>query len=150
MKIIKKIVVFTLIISLLIHAKVMADPLNISPLELTAEGQVIYFSNLYGIDANIITRVIDCESQWEHSAKGDGGRSNGIGQFQKSTFNRLSKLMGEELDYNSQFDQIKLLTWSIANGHGREWTSFRALENGGIYKFYSKQLGKHFTVVCKP
>lgn len=88
-------------------------------------------------------------SNYNPNAIGDGGRSRGIAQFQKESFNRLSRLMGEELDYNSPHDQIKLLSWSVANGHGREWTAFRAIKNGGTYSFYSRQLQQHFSVVCK-
>ena len=61
----------------------------------------------------------------------------------------LSKKLGEELDFNSSHDQIKLLSWSIANGYGRNWTAWRAIQNGGTYSFYSNQLKKHFKVTCK-
>ena len=111
--------------------------------------QIEYFATLYGTDSNLIKKVIECESDGDVSAVGDGGLSKGIGQFQKATFKELSKKMGEELDYNSSYDQIKLMTWSIANGYGRRWTAYRAIQNGGTYSFYSSQLKRHFTVSCK-
>lgn len=143
--------VFTLIASLLVSpTKAIAEPTEIvSPTDMTIEGQINYYSELYDVDSGIINKVIQCESRGNVNAVGDGGRSRGIAQFQEPSFNRLSRLMGEELEYTSPHDQIKLMVWSIANGYGREWSAYRALMNGGIYSFYSSQLQKHFTVVCK-
>jgi hypothetical protein len=149
---IKNIIVSLCIIASLLgnSTKVIAEPTYIViPSELSLEGQVNYYSGVFQTDANLVKRVIECESKWNVNAVGDNGLSNGIAQFQKASFNRLSKLMGETLDYNSPHDQIKLLVWCIKNGHGREWTAYRAIQNGGTYSFYSKQLGKSFTVVCK-
>lgn len=128
---------------------IVTHDLEIKPSEMTVYGQIDYYSKLYNTNYDTVSKVIQCESKFNPNAVGDGGRSRGIGQFQEPTFNRLSRLMSEELDYNSQHDQIKLLTWSIANGHGREWTAYRCIMNGGSYSFYSSQLKKHFTVSCK-
>lgn len=149
---IKKIIVYlVLIFSLLgFPTKDEAKELEIvRPSELTLEGQVSHYSKLYGADEDIVKGVIQNESKWNVNAVGDGGRSRGIAQFQEESFNRLSGLMGEDLDYHSPHDQIKLLSWSIANGHGREWTAYICIMNGGSYSFYSRQLQKHFTVYCK-
>lgn len=70
-------------------------------------------------------------------------------QYHKQSFENHAKLYGEELDYYSTYDQIKLGTWAIANGRGNEWTAYRAIKNGGTYSFYSKLLNKHFTAKCK-
>ena len=121
----------------------------VSPTTMTIQGQIDYYSLLYGVDRNLSSKVIQCESEGNINAVGDNGLSRGIAQFQEPSFNRLSKLMGEELNYNSPHDQIKLMIWSIANGHGREWTAYRAIMNGGTYSFYSKQLQKHFMVYCR-
>jgi len=130
--------------------KVMSDPLDIVKVtDLSPKKQVEYFADLYVVDSNLISLIIDHESQWNNSAVGDGGRSRGIAQFQKSSFERMAKAMGEELDYTSEFDQIKLLVWGVANGYGREWTAYRCIKNGGKYNFYSRQLGKHFHITCK-
>lgn len=140
-----------LIISLYASStKVIADPLEIvSPADMTIEGQINYYSEIYDVDSGIINKVIQCESRGSQSAVGDSGLSRGIAQFQKPTFINLSNKLGEELDYNSSHDQIKLLVWSIANGYGSNWTAYRAIKNGGTYSFYSKQLGKSFTVKCQ-
>lgn len=145
------ILVVTIIISLLgISTKVIADPIEIvNPVNLTSEQQIAYFSQLYGGDADMITRMMMCESGGKHSAVGDGYRSHGIFQFQQPSFERMEEAFGEDLNYQSSFDQIKLATWAISNGYGREWTSYRAIMNGGRYSFYSNQLHQHFTIYCK-
>jgi hypothetical protein len=52
------------------------------------------------------------------------------------------------LDYNSAHDQAKLGMWAISQGYGNEWTAYVAIKNGGVYKFYSRQLKKNFVVKC--
>lgn len=148
----KKIIVgIVLIISLLVlTTKVIADPLEIvKPKYLSIEQQVVYFSALYGVNPNLMLSVMNCESEGNQNAKGDGGRSFGIFQFQKETWSRISKDMGEVLDINSTHDQAKLASWAFANDYEREWTSYRAIKNGGSYSFYSKQLKKNFHIHCE-
>lgn len=152
MKLYKKILVSLLLpLMLMFSQPVIAEPIEIvNPINLSPQEQVIYFSNLYGGDSKIINKVIECESNWKHETIGDRGLSRGILQFQKSTFNRMAKDFGEELDYNSQYDQIKLGTWALSNPkYQREWTAYRTIMNGGTYSFYSNQLKRHFTVTCK-
>jgi len=146
----KKIIASLVLLSSLIGfpTQLIAEPLKISA-ELPLEKQVELFTLVYGGDAEINKKVIQCESNGKQTAVGDSGLSRGIAQFQKPTFDMLSKKMGEELDYNSSYDQIKLMVWSISNGYGRNWTAWRAIMNGGTYSFYSNQLKKHFTVTCK-
>lgn len=145
------IVSFVLLFSLLgFPSKDYAEELSINPQLLTIEQQIVYFSTLYGTDSNIVLKVIECESGGNHQVTGDGGRSNGIAQFQRSTFNRMEKILGEDLNYDSQFDQIKLLSFALSKPElAREWSSLRAIKNGGVYSFYSRQLKQNFTVVCK-
>ena len=149
MKLKIKILVCVVVSLLAFSTKAIADPVDIKTSDLTIEQQVTYFSELYGADTDIVEKVIQCESRGIVNAIGDSGRSIGIAQFQKPTFLMLSKKLGEELDFNSSHDQIKLLSWSIANGYGRNWTSYVAIKNGGTYSFYSNQLKRHFRVTCK-
>lgn len=146
----KKIIALSLILPLVAFAKPKStDELQINPLDLPVQQQVIHFSNLYGGDSRITLSVMECESSGSHSAKGDNGRSNGIFQFQKSSFERMERDFGEDLNYTSRYDQIKLASWALANPkYQREWTAYRAIANGGKYSFYSKQLNRHFTVYC--
>lgn len=141
---------------LVVPLVVFAKPLTTKELEipeLPYTMQIDYFANLYGADSSIVKKVVECESQWNEDALGDGGRSYGLGQFQKQTWNALvdeyQKQYNEELNYKSSHDQLKLLTFSISEGHGSHWTAYRAIKNGGTYKFYSNQLKKNFIVKCK-
>lgn len=146
----KKTILFCVVVSLLAFStKVIAEPVEIKTPNLTIEQQITYFSELYRADTDIVEKVIQCESRGKVDAVGDSGRSIGIAQFQKPTFKMLSDKLGEELDFNSSHDQIKLLSWSIANGYGKNWTAYRAIQNGGTYSFYSNQLKKHFKVTCR-
>lgn len=118
--------------------------------DLPVAMQIEHFANLYGADVSVVKAVVRCESGGDHKSKGDSGFSKGIAQFQKSTFYRMAKLKGEDLNYESQFDQIKLLSYAMANPDlAREWSTFRAIKNGGTYSFYSRQLKKSFTVKCR-
>src|SRR3990167_512271 len=142
------------IVLFLVCSLFLLNPQSTTSAELTiqeqsTQNQVEFFSQLNGVDPKLISKVIECESQWKENAVGDGNRAYGLFQYHKASFKNHAKLYGEELDYYSSFDQIKLGTWAIANGMGREWTSFRAIKNGGTYSFYSKLLQKNFVAKCK-
>lgn len=148
----KKIVISLVLVSSLLGfpTKDYADEIKINPQDLSVTDQVIYFSNLYGGDSEIALKVMDCESGGNHSVVGDGGRSRGIFQFQKSTFERMERGLGENLNYTSQFDQIKLASYALSHDElAREWSTYRAIKNGGKYAFYSSQLKRHFVVYCR-
>ena len=117
---------------------------------VTDEDLIEQFSEQYGADPDIVKKVMDCESGGDHKMSSDGGHSNGIAQFQKSTFNRMSKIFGEKLEYSSKYDQLKLATWALSQPKlAREWTTYVAIKNGGKYSFYSNLNKKHYTVYCK-
>lgn len=130
--------------------RIVSEELKISQLSLTR--QIDYFTTLYGVDNSLVTKVIKCESKGISTAKGDskGGKylAYGLFQYHKESFKRHAKIFGEELDYYSSYDQLKLGIWAISKGYGNEWTSYRAIKNGGVYSFYSKLLQKDFTVIC--
>lgn len=127
----------------------------LAELEITEQSyakQINYFAKLYGADSSLVKRVIDNESDGKHNKCGDNGLSCGIGQIQKTTWidleQKYNEVFKEDLNYTSQFDQLKLTTWSIANGYGNRWTAYRCIKNGGTYSFWSSQLQKQFTVTC--
>lgn len=133
-----------------------AKPIIIEEPKITEQPYTIqadHFATLYGVDGRIVNKVLECESDYEHTAKGDGGRSKGIAQFQKPTWDWMEvqyfKEWNEHLDYKSSHDQIKLLAYQISKGNGNNWTSFRAIKNGGKYSFWSSQMNRKYTVYCK-
>ena len=119
-------------------------PLKDQPIE----NIVTYFSIENGVDPELMLAVMRCESHGNPNVVGDGGRSRGIFQIQKPTWDRFTKEMGETLDYTSSYDQARVATWAFANGKAKEWTTYVAIQKGGTYSFYSRQLKQHFTVKC--
>jgi len=144
-----KIIVALLTFSLLgiFPQSIVSEELEISQQPIAK--QIDHFAILYGVDGSLVKKIIDCESQGNIEALGDGSRAYGLLQYHKSSFERHAKLFGEKLDYYSSYDQIKLGTWAISKGFGNEWTAYRAIKNGGTYSFYSKLLKKSFVVYCK-
>lgn len=108
-----------------------------------------YFANYYGANYRDLYSTMMCESGGK-SKPGDNGHANGVMQIHKPTFERWEKQMGEDLNYDSTFDQIKVSAWAFAQGESYrdDWTMYVALKNGGTYSFYSKLLQRHFTVHC--
>ena len=77
--------------------------------------------------------ILLCESGIKHEGQwGDGGKSFGIAQFQKATFNDLKKAAGRpELQWKVRADQLWLLDWALRHGYGRYWTCFSKEGTGG-------------------
>lgn len=128
--------------------KIKAEAPDIPP---TAVEYIKEFAEKYNTDPNVLIKVAKCESRFNQEAIGDGNRSLGIYQYHKGTWERFEDLIGEDLDINSMYDQIKLTSFIFANYPKLRysWSTFTALSNGGTYKFYSKLLKKNFVVVCK-
>lgn len=116
---------------------------------MTQDETIDHYASLYGANATELRKVMRCESGGRQSAVGDGGLAIGVYQYHRATFTNLSKKLGEQLNIDSEHDQIKLTAWAFANGHGNNWTAYRAIKHGGTYSFYSKLLGRHFTVHCR-
>lgn len=109
-----------------------------------------YYSIHYGIDYTEFYSVGMCESGWKPDNSGDNGLANNVLQIHKATFDRWTIEMGESLDYNSTIDHIKVGAWAFSQGESYkdDWTAYRAIQNGGTYKFYSKLLNKNYSVSC--
>lgn len=88
----KNIIVLLLVFSLL--GNFLPQRIAKADLEIQEQSyveQIDYFANLYGADSSLIRKIVECESGGVVNAVGDGHRSHGIAQFQKSTFIRLEK-----------------------------------------------------------
>ena len=123
-------------------------PMYVKP--LTVEETIVKAATMYAAKERYIDSIIDCESDYDQTVIGAEGEI-GVAQFKPNTFQRMEKLMGEDLDINSYTDQIKLISWISVNKPElmREWTTWRALQNGGKYTFTSKKTGKTYTVICE-
>jgi hypothetical protein len=68
--------------------------------------------------------ILSCESKFRHDGIwGDNGRSYGIAQFQKPTFDELKTRAGKTtLQWTKQEDQLWLLDWALRNGYAKKWS----------------------------
>lgn len=95
----------------------------------TIQEQVEYWAKFYDIDKERMLKVIKCESGFNPNAihYNDGGKgkhSVGLMQFQKSTFDLWEKKLGEDLDYYSYYDQIKLASFMWSKNQMNQWTCY--------------------------
>lgn len=117
--------------------------------EMTLKETVSYYAQVNGVDPNLALSMMMCESEGKQGAIGDGTHAVGIFQYWPETWKRHStKYFGEVLDRKSTIDQAKVATAAIAGGDAKEWTSYRALKNGGSYTFFYKLEQKYITVRC--
>lgn len=111
-------------------------------------------SPMFGQDPKLISKITYCESKFKVVVH-DGGHGKGVTGIHKKTFNlwlvKYKKENNETLDYNSSYDQLKMMAYAFSKGdsYRNQWTTYVAYKNGGTYSFYSKLLKKNFTVKCK-
>lgn len=107
----------------------------------------------FGQNPELINKITWCESKHKDVVH-DNGHGKGVTGIHKNTFDRWLPLyeidQHETLNYDSSYDQIKMMSWAFSKGESyrNQWTSYVAYTNGGTYSFYSKLLGKYFTVKC--
>jgi len=124
---------------------------ELRPEDYTVKQALAKFTKEFGSDYQLVLSVVSCESHFNPKTIGDKGLALNIGQFHRDTFLSMSKEFGEQLDYNSYYDQAKLISWAFSQGESykRQWTTYVAIKNGGEYSFYSKQLKDWYTIKCK-
>lgn len=125
MKIYKTIVVVTLIISLFgFSTKVIADPLEIvKPESLSISGQINYYSELYDVDSDTITKVIQCESSFNPNAHNSNGEDS-WGLVQINLLAHRSITIEQATDTNFAID---FLAKNLKAGKGNMWSCYRKL-----------------------
>lgn len=131
-------------------AKAQAPEIDFNSLPI--QQIIYYYADMYGVDSEVSLAIAKCESKLSQATIGDNGNAKGLYQYWDETwlrhYKQFLKETGIELDKNSPADNARLANWAIGKGHGREWSTFRAIKNGGTYSFYSTSLKKHFTVTC--
>lgn len=122
----------------------------VAPIEVTLS-PVEYadkYATQYQIDSRVFKKVMWCESNNDPNAVGDSGKAKNVLQFHEQTFVSYAKKIGGILDYDSYHDQIKVGAYMFSIGQARQWTTYRAIMNGGIYIFTDSK-GITHTVKCK-
>lgn len=118
--------------------------------DMSAKDYVAIYATQNDVDPNLAISVMMCESRGKQESIGDGKRALGIFQYWNETWNRHSeKYFGSVLDKHSIMDQAKVATAALSGGEAREWTSYRAIMNGGSYTFRYKLTGEMITVKCE-
>lgn len=160
MKLITKMVFCALVSLLLFSTKAIAEAPTQKFEELTPKEYIVKYAKQFQTDPNLLLKIANCESQFIPLAEGDfkNGKYLAIGlyQYHEDMWNGSVKLykaevFDENLDRYSPHDQAKITAFIFAK-HPElrtKWTSYVAYANGGTYTFYSKLLGRKYTVVCK-
>ena len=78
-------------------------------------------AHTYGVNADIMHKVIKCESNYNPNALGDGGKSRGLVQIH-SGYHAVS----DEDAYNPQY-AIEFLAKHLAQGKGNLWSCFKKI-----------------------
>lgn len=121
----------------------MTGPLQLqSPIEQpdlnTKEGIRSYIAleaQKQGVEASILDKTVQGESQYTMYVKGDHGEACGLAQYHEASFNRHKKKAIEKgqpfenLKYCDPRSEIKLMAWAFSQGESyrREWTAYRNL-----------------------
>jgi hypothetical protein len=77
----------------------------------------------------ILIDEIKCRESGGHhdGVWGDGGKSYGECQWQEHSFNKYKRMYGMlKADWKDRYDQTMLMIRTIKEGHGHEWTTYRA------------------------
>lgn len=118
---------------------------------MTIPELINYVAPQYGQDPALLSKIAWCESNHDINADHDGGRGKGATGLHRTTFIGWAKEMGQELDYNSRMDQIRVMAWAFSQGESKrdDWTTYRAYMNGGTYTFKQSKTGITYTSRCK-
>ena len=131
-----------------------ASPQGVSHEMQSVPEMIAEIAPRFNQDAFLIGKIAYCESHYENVVH-DGGYGKGVTGIHANTFARwlplYEKDQGESLDYDSTYDQLKMMAWAFSKGdeYRNQWTTYVAYMNGGTYSFYSRLLKGHYTVHCK-
>lgn len=108
-----------------------ANAVDVVPDEFLSNTELI--EKYGGSQSKKLLVVAKCESSLNENAinKNDGGKgkhSIGIMQFQESTFDFWSNKMGDNYDYYSKVDQIKVAKYMFDNKQEWQWTCSKLLK----------------------
>lgn len=132
--------------------KAKAESPTIDVYSLSLKDVTLYFAGMYQVDPKVAMAVLKCESQYGTLPNGDGGKAKGPWQYWDDTWQRHYKEFYKEtgivLTKGVPNDDTRLAMWAFSKGKAKEWTTYVAIQKGGTYSFYSRALGKNFTVKC--
>lgn len=154
LKILVLLVLVFLVPKLLIADDSVKWSLIIKVYEPTVEEMISVIAPVFKQDPALISKISYCESHHKVVSH-DGGLGINITGIHNATFYgwlpKYEKDTGETLNIESNYDQIKMMSWAFSKGdsYRNQWTTYVAYKNGGRYAFYSKLLKNNFVVNCK-
>lgn len=122
--------------------------------KMSYQQMIDYIAPQFNQDPYYIKKIVWNESNFKIQSH-DGGRARNITATHDNTFKgwlpEYEKERGETLDINSQYDQIKMMSFAFSKGYSSQWSTDVACKSpNGTYTFISRTLGgKQFTVKCK-
>ncbi len=129
-----KLLVFAVVLVSVFQRTTYAEaPLPVKPPVLDIDRvmtvpEVIHeMSTTYGVNEKMLSEIIFCESSFQQGVSHDGGQGVGVTGFHRDTFNGWSRRFGLDLNYNSTYDQVKLMAIAFTKGeeYRDDWTSYR-------------------------
>lgn len=93
-------------------------------IELQNKAYAIEMAEHYKIPLKSYLDTIHCESRWNITALGDGGKAYGLAQFHEPTFNQFRDESGLDVHYDSAKGQLELMAWAFREGYQRHWTCY--------------------------
>ena len=91
------------------------------------EDYIDLYAPVYKVNPNTIKRVIECESGFSPTAKGDYRNgipmAYGVAQFWRATFDSFKKEANvEDLEYKNWMHQLDLMFYAFSTGKQNHWT----------------------------
>lgn len=121
-------ILVTIAVPLVAESDYIPDPLATLDNKQEMQEWVKLETTKYGISEKMFTAVIRCESSFNPTVYGDGGRAYGLLQFHEPTFlsfaKQYEKKTGQLLNYESPKDQITLGAWAFSMGYQSHWTCY--------------------------
>lgn len=90
-----------------------------------------------GSQSRTIEVIARCESGLRMSAinyndGSQGSHSYYLMQFKIGTWKHFTKMMGEELNMDSAYDQIRVAKFMLDNDYGHHWSCYTKMKKSGI------------------
>ncbi len=104
------------------HITAIQKPIPVKP--LSVQQYIVKYAQVYHVKEKLLLDVAFCESSFNPKAVGDKGKARNIFQFHFPTWQRFTKEMGEELDYNSYQDQAKVAAYAFSQGYQSHWSCY--------------------------
>jgi len=74
-----------------------------------------------GVDIDMLYAVVDCESKWDNSARGQAGEI-GLAQFRPATWKWLTQKYGlEDLSIYNEYDQLYVMALAFSDNLAHHW-----------------------------